>query len=244
MGVARLLAKCWIVLCLYAGGHELHLLLFAGADPFEAIAQVGISDILFMAMGLLFITGYGVSRGGAFTTLKRQHLAPVFSDIVFALFAALSFANQTIVAPHFAFGGLSDAIEGAAAFAVPGQRALVRALSPCALDGGRLFASAVAWILAFVLLGSAVTRLRLAAGVLRLERNRRPEPLGGGVVALLYGVVAIVGIQMIFVGTAYLFTPCIAFTSVPGQVLIGLGPILLAYITAAALTALMATGSE
>jgi hypothetical protein len=244
MGVARLLAKVWIVLCLFTGAHALHQMMAAGEEPLDALTHTGVSVVLFLAMGLLFIAGFGASRPGVTAHLKPQHLLPHYTDVVFVMFAALSFIDQVFIAPHYALGMLSDEIEGAIGFAVPAQNSLVRALAPCTLDGGRIFAFAVAWILAFVLFGSSLSRLRLASGLLRIERSRIPEPLGAGVVALLFGVAAVVGIQLHFVGSAYLFMPCEVFTTVPGQVLIGLGPLLLAYLILAALTALLATGSE
>jgi hypothetical protein len=244
MGVARLLAKVWIVLCLFAGAHALTQMMGAGEEPLDAFAHTGVSTLLFLAMGLLFITGYGASRPGVTRHLKAEHLLPHFTDSIFLLFAVLSFVNQIWIAPHFATGPLSDQIENALGFAVPGQRALTHALVPCSLDGGRIFASATAWILAFVLFGSSLSRLRLAAGILRIERNRSPEPLGAGTVALLFGALAVVGIQLLFVGTAFQFTPCVIYTTVPGEVLIGLGPLMLAYVILAALTSLLATGSE
>lgn len=244
MGVARLLAKVWIVLCLFTGGHAVVAMIAGGATPVDAFARAGVPVLLFLAMGVLFIAGFGASRHGVTTHLKPQHLLPHFTDLVFVLFAVLSFVNQVYMAPHNALGALSDEVEGAIAFAVPAQSALVHALTSCALDGGRAFSSAVAWILAFVLFGSSIARLSLSAGVLRLERNRIPEPLGAGMVALLLGVFAVVAIQLLFVGSAYLFTPCDIFKTIIGQVLIGLGPLLLAYVILAALTALLATGSE
>jgi hypothetical protein len=244
MGVARLLAKVWIVLCLFTGGHALHQMMEAGQEPLDALAHTGVSVLLFMAMGLLFVVGYGISRPGVTAQFKPAHLLPHFTDIVFALFVALSFLNQIAVAPLNVTGNLSDQLEGAMALVIPAQRGLLYALDPCTLDGGRLFASAVAWILAFVLFGSSISRLKLAAGLLRLERNRSPEPLGPGVVALLLGTLSIAGIQLLFVGEIYNFTPCVFFTTVPGEVLIGVGPLVLAYVVLAALTALLATGTE
>ncbi len=243
MGVARFLAKCWIVLCLYAGAHQLHQSIFAGADSLEALLRIAPPVLLFAAMGLLFIAGYGASSYGFFSGVKLAHLQPHFTDAVFLLFAVMSFANQILIAPHNATGNLGDDIEGALSL-LPGQRAFAEALLPCSLDGGRLFSSAIAWLLAFVLFGSSLSRLRLEAGLLRLERNRRAPSLNAGVAALLLGIVSIVGIQLLLIGTAYSYIPCTVFATVPGQVLIGLGPLLLAYVTVAALTALMATGSE
>jgi hypothetical protein len=107
-----------------------------------------------------------------------------------------------------------------------------------------VFASAAAWILAFVLFGSSLSRIKLAAGILRLERANRPGGLSAGAAAFLLGLMAVLAIQLLLVGTAYLYIPCDFFTTIPGQVLIGLSPLLLAYVTIAALTALMATGAE
>ena len=41
-----------------------------------------------------------------------------------------------------------------------------------------LFAAAFTWLLAIIYLGSAVSRLKLTAGLMRLERAKRPEILG------------------------------------------------------------------
>jgi len=243
MGVARLLAKGWIVLCLFAGAHELHALLFSGAALAETVTHVGLSVLLFMAMGLLFLGGYGLSSGHL-TELKPNHLLPHFTDLIFVLFAALSFVDQTMFAPYNITSGLATEIENAVAFALPGQRVLMDALDPLALDGGRVFASAFAWILAFILFGSSLSRIKLAAGLLSLERANRPGGLTAGAAAFLLGVLSVIGIQLLLVGTAFLYLPCDMFTTIPGRVLIGLGPLMLAYVTIAALTALMATGPD
>jgi hypothetical protein len=243
MGVARFLAKSWIVLCLFAGAHQLHHAIFAGTDTLEAFARIGPPVILFTAMGLLFVGGYGASAHNFFSTVKLQQLMPHFTDVVFALFALLSFVDQTMVAPHYATGNVSDAVEGALGL-VPGQRAFASALLPCSLDGGRIFASSITWLLAFILFGSSLSRIRLASGLLRLERNRRAPSLSAGLAALFLGVIAIVGVQMLLIGTAYQFIPCTAYTTISGEVLIGLGPLLLSYVIINALTALMATGTE
>jgi len=140
--------------------------------------------------------------------------------------------------------GAVDALKSAIYFAVPGQRALDAALEPHGLDGGRLFESAFAWLLAIVFLASAVSRLRLAAGIIRLERGKRPEALGPATLALLLGVLSVVGIQFLFVGTVFAFLPGSVYTEIAGTVLIGLGPLMLAYLIFAALANLLATGPE
>ncbi len=129
-------------------------------------------------------------------------------------------------------------------FAVPGQDALLVALAPCALDGGRVFSSAFAWMLAIVFVASAISRIRLAAGLLRLERNTRSEVLGASVHAGVLGIAAIAGIQLFFIGAAYPLFACSVLAGLPGAVIIGLAPLLLAYLIVAALTAAVALSPE
>jgi len=248
MGVARLLAKAWVLVCLYAGAHEFFIVLGSSADPLTPIPELVVCTLLFSAMGLLFIGGFGASAGHLnaplLQRLKPKHLLPGFNEAVFAIFVVLSFINQIYFAPLHLSGIVIDAFESAIYFAVPGQRALVRALSPCAVDGGRVFASAVGWLMAIVFLGSALSRLHLTAGILRLERALHPETLGPISLALVLGIAAVVGIQFLFVGSAYDFLPCSLFTGIPGALLIGLAPLMLSYLVLAALAALLASGKE
>ena len=88
-----------------------------------------------------------------------------------------------------------------------------------------------------------MSRLKLTAGLIRIERTLHPEVLGPTTVAAVLGVAAIVGIQCFFVGSLYAFLPCGALAEIPGAVLIGLAPLLLAYLIFAALATLMASGS-
>lgn len=247
MGAARLLAKAWVAFCLYAGGDAL-VRVFSGRMPANAIPMVIVAVILFGAMGLLFIGGYGASAapGGPplMERIKPDHIMPGFNELVFIAFALLSFFVQTAYIPEHASGGVLNTLQDAIRFAVPGQDALETALGHCSLDGSRAFSSAFAWVLSFIFLGSALSRIRLAAGIVRLERKRRPEALGPTTLAFLLGVVAVVGIQFIFVGTAYIFTPCTLLGGILGDVLIGLAPLMLAYLIDAALTNLMALGPE
>ena len=62
--------------------------------------------------------------------------------------------------------------------------------------------------------------------------------------ALLLGLLSVTGIQFLFVGTAFAFLPGSVYTEVPGMVMIGLGPLALAYLIFAALANLFATGPE
>jgi len=247
MGAARLLAKAWVTFCLFAGADAFvrasaaHTL--AGAAP-----MIAVTVILFCAMGLLFIGGYGASSapGGPplIQRLKPDHILPGFNEIVFIAFAILSFTVETVYVPAHTSGGLLNTLQAAIGFAVPGQDALETALGHCGLDGARTFASAFAWILAFIFLGSALSRIRLAAGIVRLERKRRPEALGPTTLAFLLGVLAVTGIQFIYVGTAFTLLPCSILGGIAGDVLIGLAPLMLAYLIDAAVTNLMALGPD
>ena len=58
MGIARLLAKGWILFCLFAGAHALRIALESGLPMASSLFAIGICVILFAAMGLLFAGGY------------------------------------------------------------------------------------------------------------------------------------------------------------------------------------------
>jgi hypothetical protein len=242
MGIARLLAKGWIVFCLFAGAHAVVRALASGTPPLPALLPVTVPVFLFGAMGVLFIAGYGLSSGHLLSRFRPAHIVPGFNEVVFVLFAMLSFTVQ--VMPHHLQWGLLSALESAMRFAVPGQRALEDNLSRCNLDGGRAFAGACAWLLAFVFLGSALSRIRMAAALVRLERKRRIEPLGPTGIAFVLGVAAVAGIQFLFIGTLFRLLPCGFLSGVLGNVLIGIGPLMLAYLIAAALTNLLAMNPE
>jgi hypothetical protein len=244
MGMARLLAKSWVAFCLFAGAHSLNLAM-ADATPAEALSTAGVCTALFVAMGLLFIGGYGAATAHGIDTAewRADRLLPSFGDVVFFIFVGLSFANQVLVAPDVMESDVAVAVKLSMHALVPGQRAFEQTLD-CGLDGGRVFASSFAWLLAFIYLASSVSRLRLTAGLIRLERDRRPEPLGAQAVAFMLGAIAIVGIQLLFVGSIFAFTPCGAYAELGGAVLIGLGPLMLAYVIAAALAHLLAVGPE
>src|ERR1043166_2417145 len=244
MGVARLLAKGWVVFCLFAAALALSRMLSAGTAPLQALSAIGLAAFPFGAMGLLFIGGYGVSGGHRMPQLKPMRLAPGFNEIVFAGFAVLSFFVETVYAPHHASGGILGALETAIRFAVPGQRALEEALGRCHLDGGSIFASAFAWLLALIYFGSAVSRLRLPAALVRLERKRRRDPLGPSGVALVVGTAAVVGIQFLFIGTLFAWLDCGVLGGLPGALLIGLAPLMLAYLVIAALINLLAANPD
>jgi len=245
MGVGRLLAKAWIALCLFAGAHALHQKMGAGT---EALFAIAVAVLLFAAMGLLFATGYGVSARDGTTPLlarlKPQHALPDFNGIVFVVFALLSYLNQVLFAPTHPFGPAISAVSRAIGFAVPGQNGLLAALSPCAPDGGRVFAGAFAWCLAIVYVASAVSRIRLSASLVRLERATRPEMLGATTHAAVLGFAAIAGIQLFFFGSLWPWIACGTLAGLPGTVLIGLMPLMLAYLIVAALTAAFALSPE
>lgn len=248
MGVARLLAKAWVLVCLFAGAHALTLVLGSGADPLDALPSLIACVVLFLAMGLLFVGGYGASAGQSGVPLIRRFkpllFVPGFNDIVFLVFVALSFVNQVVFAPAHLSGVVVDGFESAVYFAVPGQRALVDALGSCGLDGGRIFASAITWLLAVVFLCSSLSRLKQEARILRAERMLRPDAIGPKAVAIMLGITAVVGVQLLFVGSAFAFLPCSAYADLSGALLIGLAPLLLAYVILAALATALAIGHE
>jgi hypothetical protein len=248
MGVARLLAKGWVAFCLYAGAHCVVLALAANAQPLPVLQQIGVCIALFGAMGLLFVGGYAASAShsgmAGLANLRPSHIVPGFDEIVFVVFAAAVFALQTGYAPAHPAGGLPGALQGAIDFAIPGQRALQAALGACALNGGRIVTSAFAWLLACVFLGSSLSRIRLEAAIVRLERKGRPEILGAAALVFVLGVVAVLGIQFLVIGSLYGLLTCATFAGISGSVLIGLGPLMLAYLIKAALTDLLALGPE
>jgi hypothetical protein len=260
MGIARLLAKGWIIFCLFAGAHGVRLNLMQGAPLASLLPGIAICALLFIAMGLLFVGGFGASAGHIgkepwFGELKPHDFIPGFDEAVFMIFVILSFLNQAFFAPvnmdRYVVGHLPDPIyravdelQAAIYYVVPGQRALVSALEVCTMDGGRVFAAAFAWLLAAIYLASAASRLKLQAGLIRLEASDRPQILGPTLRAFLFGIVAVVGIQFLFVGSAYPWLHCSAFGDVTGALLIGLAPLMLAYLIVAALASLLASAPK
>lgn len=243
MGAARLLAKGWVVFCLYAGA-----LALANRTGSDGAFSILVCIALFGAMGLLFVSGYGFSAGHMRPLLPIRinpaALVPRFNEAVFIAFTILIFCIQALYVPANHAGAAADALESAMGFAVFGQHRLEYVLAQCSLDSGRLLASAVSWLLAIIFLGSALSRLRLSAGLVRLERKRRPEALGAQPLALALGLVAVAGIQFLYVGTAYTLLPCHVLRGLWGDALIGVGPLMLAYTIMAALTNLVALSPE
>ena len=247
MGIARLLAKGWVLFCVFAGAHALRMALNSGLALASSAFAIGICVLLFAAMGLLFVGGFGASAGHGTPWLQRfqpHHLIPGFNEAVFLLFVVLSFLNQAFVAPANIDRAAAAALQNAIYFVVPGQRALVASLDACTMDGGRVFAAAFAWLLAIIYLASTASRLKLQAGLIRLEAGGGPQALGPTLRAFLFGIVAVVGIQFLFVGSAYPWLNCSAFADVTGALLIGLAPLMLAYLIVAALASLMASAPE
>jgi hypothetical protein len=249
MGIARLLAKGWIIFCLFAAAHAVRLAWLQGQTLGSSLPGIVICALLFIAMGLLFVGGFGVSAGNFAGTpwlqrFRPHHLIPGFNEGVFFLFVVVSFLNQAFIAPVNINRDAVGALENAIYFVVPGQRALVSSLEACTMDGGRVFAAAFSWLLAIIYLASAASRLKLQAGLIRLEAGDRPQLLGPTLRAFLFGIVAVVSIQFLFVGSAYPWLHCSAFADVTGALLIGLAPLMLAYLIVAALASLMASAPE
>jgi hypothetical protein len=253
MGIARLLAKGWIVFCLYAGAQALNLALLKGTALQDAAPPIAICVLLFGAMGLLFATGFGASAGGSIgqvlRRMKPSHFLPSFDGLVFILFVAASFAVQAVYVS--AIGGAATAavaLQKAIYAVVPGEAALADRLFACHYPQvpaySVLVLSSIAWLLAIVYVASAVSRIGLTAGLLRLERALRPSSFSPTIVAALYAIVAIVMFQLLYVGSAYAFLPCRALGDITGTLLIGLAPLMLAYLIVAAAATLKASAPE
>jgi hypothetical protein len=246
MGAARLLAKGWIVFCIYAGGLALGRAVASGVPIGAAAGPITVCVLLFGAMGVLFIAGYGLSAGHVRPLLPGRvspaSLLPGFNELVFIAFTLIIFLVQTFYAPVGRGGAAVDALEGAIRFVVIGQTSLENSLRICHLSGGRLLVSALSWLLTLIYVGSALSRIQLAAGILRLERKQRPEALGAQPLALALGIAAVVGIQLLYMGSAYGLLPCEALGGLGGDTVIGLTPLMLGYLVVAALTNLLALG--
>jgi len=245
------LAKFWLLTCLFAGAHSLRYAVQAGGDPQEAGTQVLVAVSLFAAMGLLFVGGYGVSkdafhtRVAAFFKVRRApRTMPLFNDLVFVVFVIASFAVQVWYAPSHVTGRLTDAVEGALYFAIPGHAVVVDRLGDCAIDGGRVFASSFAWLLAIVFAGSAISRIKQTSAAMRIDRALHPQSLSPTALAAVLGVTTVFAIQGLFVGSALSLVPCSVYAGLPGAMLIGFAPLAFAYLVYAALAALLASGSE
>jgi len=246
MGIARLLAKGWTVFCIFAAAHALRFVPDVAVDSAHAIWAIAVSASLFTAMGLLFIAGFAAAGEHDFNILrefKPAHFLPSFDDAAFFGFAALSYLVQILATPNLAANAAARGLHAAIHFAVPGQRALESA-SSCGLDAGQVFAAAFAWLLAIIYIASAGSRVRLAAGLLRIARARRYEFLSPGATAAILGFVALAGFQLLYIGTGFGFLQCGAYRQVSGALLIGLAPLMLAYVMVAAAVNLVAVGAE
>ncbi len=252
MGVARLLAKGWIVFCLFAGAHALNFALSRGVAPLDAVRSVGVCVLLFAAMGLLFIAGFGASSGPGLRSrlahLRLRHFLPRFDAAVFVAFVAASFVVQVYLIHAAGGSAAAQAMQKAMYVIVPGLPELVTRVTACYGNQPYAYsmtlACAFAWLLAIIYVASAVSRIRLNAGLLRLEHTLNPPALGPTTLAALYGIVAIVAFQLLYVGSAYAWLGCKIFGGVTGAVLIGLAPLMLAYLIIAALTTLRASAPE
>ncbi len=246
MGWARLLAKGWVLFCLYAA-------VLALAQNFGAahIGNLLIAASLFLAMGVLFAVGYGLSGHNSVRALlysvQAHHLLPDFNRLIFLIFILLSLITQILLLhnPHpipLWLGWIAGAMQ-----IIPGQHALLQALAPCAAPQQSallLHGAAVSWLLALIYLASSLSRIRLAAGLIRLERSARGESAGAAWHTALLGLAGIIGIQLFGLGSVYGWTLCQSLTGLPGQVLTGLAPLMLAYLLGTALTAALSLTSE
>lgn len=248
MGAARLLAKAWVVFCLFAAAHAVLGVLMGSGHGLPQIGLIAGCTLIFCAMGLLFAGGFGVSGGHGAASwlagLEPRDFLPRFDDWVFLGFVALSFLDQLMFASGHVLKGVFPAMDNFIRVIVPGQKALEAAIGACRPGDGPMYASSFTWLIAAIFLGSAASRIEAQVDAVRQERAEYPEMLGPNVLAALLGVLSIVGIQLLYVGSAYAWLPCSAFTNVTGGLLTGLAPLMLAYLMIAALTCLFATVKE
>ncbi len=251
MGVARLLAKGWVVFCLFAAAHGVNLALSRGDAPLPAVQAIVICALLFGAMGLLFVGGFGAAASGntpLLARLKWRQLLPSFDGAVFVVFVVAVFAAQAFFVSQVGASLPAQAVHKAMYFIVPGETALVSRLVACGMDQPRIYSvalsAAVSWLLAIVFVASAASRIGLTAGLIRLARARQASSFGPTLLAALYGLVAIVSFQLLYVGSAYPWLACSSFGGISGAVLTGLAPLMLAYLIVAALATLKASGPE
>jgi len=78
----------------------------------------------------------------------------------------------------------------------------------------------------------------------RLEMTGKPEIIGPALRALLFGLVAVIGIQFLYLGSAFPLLGCRAYADITGALLMSLAPLMLAYIIVAALASLLAASPE
>ncbi len=72
----------------------------------------------------------------------------------------------------------------------------------------------------------------------------KPEILGPSMRALLFGIVAVIGIQFLYLGSAFPLLGCSAYADITGALLMSLAPLMLAYVIVAALASLLAAAPE
>lgn len=242
-GLARLFAKGWIIFCLYAGTLAAGTYWFGGASLAGVITAIILPVVLFGALGLVFAGGFLYLAGhGDPAVWRRPFSTPIgFNEAVFVAFAAISLTNQLFVAPHFLSGPLTDALERALYYAVPGQRALVYQMRLCMTDGGRIFAAGTSWCLAIIYLGSALSRLKLTVAILRLAPDWGVSGRGA---AVLLGLIALAGIYALYMGAFYSHLTCRFVAGISGAILIGLAPLMLAYCVATSLAAALASAAK
>lgn len=238
--MARLVAKVWVMFCLYAGALALNLALPGSPDAWAEAARICGATLLYLCTGFLF-AGMAVRLLHRRETLIRHSWRDIdFNDVLFGIFLFLTFCDQAFFAPDHLAGVFSQSVEQAAFYAVPGQRALSRLVHSCTMDGGRIFASAFSWCLALIWFGSALSRLKISAGLLRAAWSVAPDRTRGLTSAVLLGLCAAAGIQVLYAGSGIRFLPCSMTAGIAGGLLTGLAPLLLVYVIITALTGLIA----
>ena len=103
MGIARLLAKGWIIFCLFAGAHALRLALLSGVPLAPSLADIGICVLLLACVNFMNLSTarsekrakeVGIRKANG--SLRWQLVRQFFVESI--LIAAVSFVLAIVVA--------------------------------------------------------------------------------------------------------------------------------------------------
>ena len=209
MGVARLLAKGWVVFCLFAGGYALHDAVGAGTAFLRRPARHSHQRRSVRRHGAAVhrrLCG-GVERRwrvAHWRVSSPRHVLPGFNELVFIGFALAIFVMQTLYLAGSRPGRVLGALQAAIAFAVPGQGQL-------AYSARRLRARRRARVRGRLRAGcspSSFWARRSRASVsppasCGWSASSVPKRSGPTGLALVLGLAAVIGIQLLYIGSLY-----------------------------------------
>ncbi len=234
MGIARLLAKGWIVFCLFAGGARLAprpgqrraagAIAVRGGHLRDSVRRHGpVVRRRLRRLGR-------IARHPFKARLGLHHLMPGFNEIVFLFSSVLSFVNQVWFAPRNLAGDVVGPLERRSISSCRASARWSRRWMPAAWMAGASSPppSPGCWRWSIWPRPARGSNCRRASS--GWSATPRPEGLGPSIRAFCLGVVAVVGVQFLFVGSAYPWLNCSAFDDITGALLIGLAPLMLAYL--------------